>query len=101
MKETHRLLDSRKTLIGAAVAAALLAAHAPSHAATPIAVRGVVSGSYFTAPTAGAVGSSAASVYAGAKVCFDWNNNGVCDAGEPSATTGSNGSFALTSSKAA
>lgn len=31
----------------------------------------------------------------GAKVCIDLNNNGVCDAGEPSTVTGKSGSYAL------
>ncbi|MCO5399738.1 hypothetical protein [Ralstonia soli] len=31
----------------------------------------------------------------GAKICVDLNNNGVCDAGEPSTITGSDGSYTL------
>jgi len=89
---------SSSALVGAAVAAALLSANAQA-AAT--AVRGVVAGSYFTPPTATAVGSSSASYYSGAKVCFDLNNNGACDSNEPSAISSSTGAFALTSATAA
>ncbi len=32
----------------------------------------------------------------GATVCLDKNNNGVCDTGEPSGTTGTNGAYTLT-----
>ncbi len=103
MKKTSHSIDlpSRKSLIGIAVAGALFGAHAPGNAATPVAVRGTLAGSYFTAPTNTAVGTSAASLYAGAKVCFDWNNNGVCDPGEPTATTAANGTFALSTSQSA
>lgn len=103
----------RKPLIAAAVAAALIGAQASAHEgrdgpqghdhdqpARPTVVEGVVAGSLFTPPTATAVGSSAASVYAGAKVCFDLNRNGACDRDEPSAVTGHNGKFELTSRKA-
>lgn len=31
----------------------------------------------------------------GAKVCLDTNGNGVCDAGEPSATTGAGGAYSI------
>ena len=91
---------SRNSLVGLAVTAALLAANAQSASATTV-VRGVVAGSYFTAPTATAVGSSSTSYYSGAKVCFDLNGNGVCDQNEPNATTNSAGAFALSSLTAA
>jgi len=32
----------------------------------------------------------------GAKVCLDINSNGVCDSGEPSSTSGSNGDYTIT-----
>jgi hypothetical protein len=32
----------------------------------------------------------------GAKICIDMNGNGACDTSEPSATTGTNGSFTVT-----
>jgi len=63
----------------------------------------VVGGAYFTPPVfsdsaaASSASSTAASVYAGATVCFDLNNNGACDSGEPSTTTSSTGSFKLSS----
>jgi len=91
---------SSSSLIGAAVTTALLAANAQSASAATV-VRGVVAGSYFTAPTATAVGTSSTSYYGGAKVCFDLNANGVCDSNEPNATTSSTGAFALTSPTAA
>ncbi|MDB5803764.1 MAG: hypothetical protein JWN73_1086 [Betaproteobacteria bacterium] len=90
----------RVTLISAAVAGALLTA-APAFAA--VSVKGVVAGSYFTPPvnsdTPGqAVPSSTVpSVYAGAKVCFDLNDNGVCETGEPTAISKADGSFLLSS----
>src|SRR5882757_6275421 len=91
---------SRSSLVGLAVTTALLAPNAQSASATT-AVRGVVAGSYFTAPTATTVGSSSTSYYSGAKVCFDLNGNGVCDQNEPNATTNSMGAFALSSLTAA
>ena len=98
----------RASLISSAVASALLMAYAPSFAATaPVTVKGVVAGSYFTppvnsdTPSASTASSTVASVYQGAKVCFDTNDNGVCDAGEPSAVTKSDGSFLLSSRTAA
>ncbi len=78
-----------------AVAAALLVSAQASQAQTASLVRGVVAGTFFT-PPAGAVASrTVASVYQGATVCFDSNDNGVCDAGEPTTTTAADGTFAL------
>ena len=85
-----------RSLISVAVAAALLSATA--HAA-PIQVRGVVAGTLFTppvnasSPANSTAGVTVPSVYAGAKVCFDLNDNGVCDAGlstivQPAASAG-------------
>jgi len=95
---------SRPSLVSMAVAAALLSAAAGSEAATaPVAVRGVVAGAYFTPPVnatnpANSTASTTVpSVYAGAKVCFDLNNNGACDPGEPNTLTRSDGSFLLSS----
>jgi hypothetical protein len=96
-------LSVRRSLVSVAVATALLSTVA--HAA-PVSVRGVVGGTLFTPPVnatnpAGSTaGVTVPSVYAGAKVCFDLNNNGVCDAGEPSTTTSTTGNFALTSATA-
>jgi hypothetical protein len=93
----------RRSLVSVAVATALFSTVA--HAA-PVSVRGVVGGTLFTPPVnatnpAGSTaGVTVPSVYVGAKVCFDLNNNGVCDAGEPSTTTSTTGSFALTSATA-
>jgi hypothetical protein len=93
----------RPSAISAAVAVALLSAYSSSYASVPVSVKGVVAGSYFTPPVnsnnpvLSAASSTVASVYQYAKVCFDTNNNGVCDAGEPSTTTKSDGSFLLSS----
>jgi hypothetical protein len=72
---------------------------APAFAATPVAIRGVVSGTEFTPPVianspgASAASRVAASLYQSAKVCLDANDNGVCDAGETSVLTKADGSF--------
>ena len=97
-------LSVRRSLVSVAVATALFSTVA--HAA-PVSVRGVVGGTLFTPPVNATnpanstAGVTVPSVYVGAKVCFDLNNNGICDAGEPSTTTSSTGSFALTSATAA
>ena len=94
----------RATVLCAAVAAALLSAYAPVQAAAmPTTVRGVVAGSYFTAPVitnapASSIASSTtASVFQSVKVCFDANDNGVCDLGETSTLTKADGTFLLSS----
>jgi Phosphoesterase family len=100
-----RPLPLRRSLVSAAVATALAAALSTGHAVgtAPVAVKGVVAGSYFTPPVisdnpvTAVAGNSVASVYQGAKVCFDVNNNGVCDAGEPTTTSKADGSFLLNS----
>lgn len=107
MHNVSRVLNSipfRPSAISAAVAVALLAAYSPSYAASaPVSVKGVVAGSYFTPPVnsdnpaLSTASSTVASVYQSAKVCFDTNNNGVCNSGEPSTTTKSDGSFLLSS----
>jgi hypothetical protein len=92
----------RPTRVAAAVASALALSSTSAFAAVSI-VKGVVGGAYFTPPVfadtaaASTPASTAASVYAGATVCFDLNNNGACDPGEPSTTTSSTGSFQLSS----
>jgi hypothetical protein len=97
-------LSVRRSLVSVAVATALFSTVA--HAA-PVSVRGVVGGTLFTPPVNATnpanstAGVTVPSVYAGAKVCFDLNNNGICDAGEPSTTTSTTGNFALTSPTAA
>jgi Phosphoesterase family len=96
----------RPTLVAAAVASALALCSTSAFASASI-VKGVVGGAYFTPPViadtaaASAGSSTAASVYQGAKVCFDLNDNGVCDANEPFTMTASNGSFQLSSKTAA
>ncbi len=100
-------LPLRNSLLSIAIATALFSA-APSQAAM-VSVRGTVAGSYFTPPnntgypagsTAGPPSTAAVtvpSVYAGATVCFDLNNNGICETGEPSTVSKSDGSFTLSS----
>ncbi|HEY4370153.1 MAG TPA: alkaline phosphatase family protein [Steroidobacteraceae bacterium] len=102
MQSVSRPLPVRSSLVSIAVAAALMSAFSSSQAATaPVIARGVVAGSYFTATTTTVPASSAASYYSGAKVCFDLNNNGVCDTGEPSAVTGATGAYQLMSAQSA
>jgi hypothetical protein len=99
-------LPLRNSLLSVAVATALFSAAAPSGAAMPVLVRGVVAGTYYTppvnsgTPSTSTASTTVASVYAGAKVCFDLNNNGVCDTTEPNTVSKSDGSFSLTSATA-
>jgi hypothetical protein len=92
----------RPSLIAATVASTLALCSTSASAAQSL-VKGVVGGAYFTAPviadTAGASSpsSTVAGVYQGAKVCFDLNDNGACDSGEPFTTSGTDGSFTLLS----
>jgi Phosphoesterase family len=92
----------RPSLVAAAVASTLTICSASAFASSSI-VKGVVGGAYFTAPVvadtaaASAASSTVASVYQGAKVCFDLNDNGACDANEPFTTTAADGSFQLSS----
>ncbi len=93
---------SRNTLLSAAIAAALFAAATPAQAAVTT-VTGVVAGSYFTppvisdSPTAAKASSTVASIYSGAKVCFDLNGNGACDSNEPYTYSSSSGRFTVAS----
>jgi hypothetical protein len=93
----------RPTKVAVAVAGALALCSASAFASNSI-VQGVVGGAYFTPPVfadtaaASSPASTVASVYAGAKVCFDLNGNGACDPNEPFTTTSSTGSFKLSSS---
>lgn len=48
------------------------------------------------AATTDVAGKVADGYITGAKVCLDTNANGQCDVGEPTATTGANGAYALT-----
>jgi hypothetical protein len=92
----------RNSVLSIAIATALFSASAPSQAAMTT-VHGVVAGSLFTPPVnsnnpASSKGSSTvASVYAGAKVCFDLNNDGICEANEPNTLSRSDGTFTLAS----
>ena len=95
-------LKIRPSLIAVTVASTLALCSTSAFAAQSL-VKGVVGGAYFTAPefadtaAASAPSSTVASVYQGATVCFDLNDNGVCDSGEPTTTTGADGSFMLSS----
>jgi Phosphoesterase family len=96
-----RIKMPRPTLVAVAVASALAVCSTSAFAGSM--VTGVVGGALFTPPVfadtaaASKPSSTAASVYAGAKVCFDLNGNGACDPGEPFTTTSSTGSFKLSS----
>jgi len=91
-------------LLSIAIATALFSG-APSQAAV-VSVKGVVAGSYFTppvnsnTPALSTASSTVASVYAGAKVCFDLNDNGACDSNEPNTISKGDGSFTLASATA-
>jgi len=98
----------RRSVLSVAIAGVLASALGSTSAfAAPVAVKGVVAGSYFTAPinsdnpALSQASTTVSSTYQGAKVCFDLNNNGVCDNGEPSTTTKADGSFLLSSLTAA
>ena len=101
----HSNSTLRPSRVAAVVASTLAIASTSAFAA--VTAKGVVGGAYFTAPvisdspTTAHASSTVASTYAGAKVCFDLNNNGVCDATDPAVFTGSDGSFTLTSKTAA
>ena len=92
----------KKSVLSIAVATALFSVAAPSQAAMT-SVHGVVAGSLFTppvisnSPAQSTPASTVASVYSGAKVCFDLNNDGICEANEPSTLSKSDGTFTLTS----
>jgi hypothetical protein len=92
----------RPSLVAATVASTLALCSTSAFAAQSL-VKGVVGGAYFAAPVladtvpASAPSSTVAGVYQGAKVCFDLNDNGVCDANEPSTTSGADGGFTLLS----
>src|SRR5262245_48566609 len=62
---------------------------------TPMTVRGIVAGTYFTPPAGTTASSTETSHYANAKVCADLNNNAVCDPGEAASLTGVDGTFFL------
>ena len=100
----------KRSLVSAAVGAAVLSAFAVNAGAAvlgPVSVKGVVAGTYFVPPvnsdnpSNARASSTTASVYAGATVCFDTNNNGICDAGEPTAISKADGSFSLNTRTAA
>jgi hypothetical protein len=97
-----KLNTLRPNRVALAVASTLALSSTCAFAAQSV-VRGTVGGAYFAPPVfadtaaASSGASTVASVYQGAKVCFDLNDNGVCDAGEPFTTTAADGSFALTS----
>ena len=100
-------LPGRRSLVSMAVASALLLSCASSYAENhpENVIKGIVAGSYFTAPVnsdnpaESTASSTVASVYKGAKVCVDSNDNGLCDKGEASTTTKKDGSFVLNSHK--
>jgi len=92
-----------KSLVSIAVATALLSVAGASQADAPQVVRGTVAGTLFTPPVnatnpaSSNSGKTVPSVYAGAQVCFDLNNNGACDAEEPTTKSSPIGGFTLVS----
>jgi hypothetical protein len=91
----------RLFLMSMAIVVLLLSAYALSQAkVTPLNVHGIVAGTYFTPPTQSAPSSTVASHFQGARVCVDANESGVCDFGEASTTTDTQGRFVLTSRNA-
>jgi hypothetical protein len=100
MQSNFRTL--RPSLVAATVASTLALCSTSAFAAQSL-VKGVVGGAHFTPPVfadtaaASSPSSTEAGVYQGAKVCFDLNDNGVCDTGEPATTTGADGGFTLLS----
>jgi len=72
-----------------------------------VTVRGTVGGTLFTppvvatSPAKGTASRTEASVFQNAKVCFDTNDNGACDAGETSVLSKADGSFLLSGRSAA
>jgi hypothetical protein len=99
-------LPVNRSLLSLAVAGVLLSGSFGAQAA--VVVKGIVAGSYFTAPVISNIpfqtpavagmstpSSTVASVYQNAKVCFDLNDNGACDANEPYGMTASNGNFEI------
>ena len=88
-------MTTRFKISAVAAAAALTLVTGAAHAQTASTVRGVVAGTFFTPPAGAVASTTVSSVYQGATVCFDSNNNGVCDAGEPSTLTAADGSFQL------
>ena len=108
MQKNARFLKPalRVTAVSAAVGAALMSAYAPAQAAVPVGssvtIKGTVAGTLFTPPViadnpaAARASTTVAAVYGGATVCFDTNNNGVCDAGEVSTVSKADGTFLIT-----
>ncbi|RQP34148.1 hypothetical protein [Burkholderia ubonensis] len=78
-----------KHILGVSIAAALAACGGGGDSGQPSAGDG-------TTPTTPTITGKAIDGYlAGATVCLDVNNNGVCDTGEPSAITDATGQFAI------
>jgi hypothetical protein len=96
------LKTPRPSLVAATVASTLALCSTSAFAAQSL-VKGVVGGAYFSPPVfadaaaSSSASSTVASIYQGVTVCFDLNDNGVCDAGEPATTTAADGSFTLAS----
>jgi hypothetical protein len=78
------------------IAVLLIVAYSPIRAkTTPMTVRGMVAGSYFTPPAGSTPSSTSASYYQNVKVCADANNNDTCDPEETSTFTDNSGAFFL------
>ncbi|ARL96034.1 hypothetical protein [Burkholderia pseudomallei] len=80
-----------KHILGVSIAVALAACGGGGDSGQPSAGGGTTP----TTPTPTITGKAIDGYLAGATVCLDLNNNGVCDAGEPSATTDATGQFSI------
>ncbi|HGL5380501.1 TPA: hypothetical protein ACKFJT_000801 [Burkholderia cenocepacia] len=80
-----------KHILGVSIAAALAACGGGGDSGQPSAGGGTTPAT----PTPTITGKAIDGYLAGATVCLDLNNNGVCDAGEPSAITDATGQFSI------
>lgn len=80
-----------KHILGVSIAASLAACGGGGDSGQPSAGGGTTP----TTPTPTITGKAIDGYLAGATVCLDLNNNGVCDAGEPSAITDATGQFSI------
>ncbi|EKS9844507.1 hypothetical protein QDD82_005361 [Burkholderia cepacia] len=80
-----------KHILGVSIAVALAACGGGGDSGQPSAGGGTTP----TTPTPTITGKAIDGYLPGATVCLDLNNNGVCDAGEPSAITDATGQFSI------
>ncbi|MBU9205553.1 MULTISPECIES: hypothetical protein [Burkholderia cepacia complex] len=80
-----------KHILGVSIAAALAACGGGGDSGQPSTGGGATP----TTPTPTVTGKAIDGYLAGATVCLDVNNNGVCDSGEPATVTDGSGQFAI------